>query len=116
MSKRTTQTLFSTLCNIEISLGSIPAMGKKVSRGLAISYNTLAYQINKRQVAYVDETSFRECAKTHYIWTATTKNEALICILSTRRFMSLREIRPRDHPGAVNRTYGFLCAADVTSS
>jgi len=99
MSKRTIQTLLQTLCNIEISLGSIPAMERKVSRGLHSSYDDLANQINKRKVAYVDETSFRQSAKTHYIWTATTKNEALIRVLPTRSLASLDEIRPRSHWG-----------------
>ncbi len=52
MSKRTVQILLKTLCNIEISLGSIPAMEKKVSLGLKLSYNDLATRINEREVAY----------------------------------------------------------------
>ncbi|MEX0962223.1 MAG: transposase [Simkaniaceae bacterium] len=100
MSKRTVQTLLETLCNIEISLGSIPAMERKVSKGLKPFYEALADKINERQVAYyVDKTSFRQCAKTHYVWTATTKQEALIRILPRRNFESLNAIRPRNHPG-----------------
>ena len=99
MSKRTTQILLKTLCNIEISIGSIPAMERKVSEGLKSSYNALADKINKSKVAYVDETSFRQCAKTHYVWTATTKQEALIRILPRRNLESLDAIRPRSHPG-----------------
>jgi len=99
MSKRTTQTLLKTLCNIEISVGSIPAMERKVSKGLQPSYNSLADAISKRKVAYVDETSFRQSAKTHYVWTATTKQEALIRILPRRNLESLDMIRPRSHPG-----------------
>lgn len=99
MSKRTTQTLLKTLCNIEISLGSIPSMERKVSKGLELPYNELAKLINTRKVAYVDETSFRQCVKTCYIWTSTTKDEALIRILPSRSLASLNEIRPRAHPG-----------------
>lgn len=99
MSKRTIQTLLQTLFGIEISLGSIPAMERKVSMGLQPSYKALADRINRRKVAYVDETSFRQSAKTHYIWTATTKDEALIRILPTRGLDSLDKIRPRNHPG-----------------
>ena len=99
MSKRTIQTLLQTFCNIEISLGSIPAMERKVSRSLHSSYDTLVKQVNARKVAYVDETSFRQSVKTNYIWTATTKNEALIRILPTRGLASLDKIRPRSHLG-----------------
>lgn len=99
MSKRTTQILLKTLCNIEISVGSIPAMERKVSEGLQSPYNSLADKINERKVAYVDETSFRQSARTHYVWPATTKQEALIRILPRRNLESLEMIRPRCHPG-----------------
>ncbi len=99
LSKRTIQILLQTLCNVEISLGSIPAMERKVSRGLHCSYDALVNQVHERKVAYVDETSFRQSAKTCYVWTATTKDEALIRILPTRGLASLDEIRPRSHPG-----------------
>jgi hypothetical protein len=78
MSKRTIQTLLKTLMGVDMSLGSIPAMEKKVSSGLAPSFEALAKRVNDCRVAYVDETSFRRSAQTHYVWTATTKNEALI--------------------------------------
>lgn len=99
MSKRTAQILLKTLCNIEISVGSIPAMERKVSAGLQSPYDSLSDKINERKVAYVDETSFRQSAKTHYVWTATTKQEALIRILPRRNLESLEMIRPRNHPG-----------------
>jgi transposase len=99
MSKRTTQTLLKSLCNIEISVGSIPAIERKVSEGLKFPYDALANKIHESQVAYVDETSFRQCAKTHYVWTATTHQEALIRILPRRNLESLDVIRPRNHPG-----------------
>lgn len=99
MSKRTIQTLLKTLCNIEIAVGSIPAMERKLSVGLHPAYEALADKVNERNVAYVDETSFRQNAKTHYIWTATTRDEALIRILRRRNCESLEIIRPRSHPG-----------------
>ena len=99
MSKRTIQTLLKTLFGIDISLGSIPAMERKISKGLEASYRALADKINKAKIAYVDETGFRQSAKTHYVWTATTKNEALIRVLPTRGLDSLDKIRPRNHSG-----------------
>ncbi|MCP5508121.1 MAG: IS66 family transposase [Chlamydiales bacterium] len=99
MSKRTIQTLLKTLCNIEISLGSLPAMERKLSRGLKPVYDTLSHRACNKKVAYVDETSFRQCAKTQYVWTVTTKQEVLIRILPTRGIASLAKVRPRGHPG-----------------
>lgn len=73
-------------------------MERKVSRGLHCSYDALANRIHERKVAYIDETSFWQSAKTCYVWTATTKSVALIHILPTRGLAGLDEIRPRSHP------------------
>jgi len=97
MSKRTVQTLLKTFCNIHISLDSIPAMERKVSKGLQSAYDVLATRAKESRVAYVDETTFRQSAKTHYVWTVTTKNEAFIRILSTRGLDSLAKVRPREN-------------------
>lgn len=99
MSKRTTQTLLKNLLDVDISLGSIPAMERKVSRGLSPCFESLISKVNSSQVAYVDETSFREQAQTCYVWTATTPKATLLRILPTRSLSSLDQIRPRSHPG-----------------
>jgi transposase len=99
MSKRTIQAMLKNLLDIEISLGSIPAMERKVGAGLEPCFESLISKVNNRQVAYVDETSFRQEAQTCYVWTAITKEEALIRILPTRGLTSLDQIRPRSHKG-----------------
>lgn len=99
MSKRTIQTFLKTLLGIDISLGSIPAMEKKVSQGLKPCFEALAKKVDESKVAYVDETGFREQAHTHYVWTATTKEEVLLRILPSRGLDSLNKIRPRNHKG-----------------
>ena len=99
MSKRTTQELLHHLLNVEISLGSIPSMEKRISKSLEPSFKALKEKINEAKVAYVDETSFREQAQSCYVWTATTKKEVFLRILSTRGLQSLDQLRPRSHPG-----------------
>lgn len=99
MSKRSIKSLLQTIFQIDISLGSIPAMERKVSKGLKISYEELKNQNSKQKVAYVDETSFRQQVKTCYVWTATTQENVFLRILPTRSIDSLNQIRPRGHPG-----------------
>lgn len=99
MSKRTTQGLLKHLLNVDISLGSIPAMEKKVSQALNQSFEILQKRVNDTKVAYVDETSFREQAQTCYVWTVTTDEDTLLRILPTRGLKGLDQIRPRTHPG-----------------
>jgi len=99
MSKRTTKELLKNLLNVDISLGSIPSMEKKISRALNPSFETIQKRVNQTKVAYVDETSFREQAQTCYVWTATTDKDTLLRILPTRGLQSLDQIRPRSHPG-----------------
>lgn len=99
MSKRTTQGLLKNLLNVDISLGSIPSMEKKVSGALLPSFEIIQKRVSQTKVAYVDETSFREQAQTCYVWTATTDKDTLLRILPTRGLQSLDQIRPRSHPG-----------------
>lgn len=99
MSKRTTQGLLSHLLNVDISLGSIPSMERKVSQGLSQGFEALVKKVEDAKIAYVDETSFRQQAQTCYVWTATTEKEVLLRILPTRGLQSLDHIRPREHPG-----------------
>ena len=99
MSKRTVQILLKNLLDVDISLGSIPAMERKVSKGLKPCFESLISKVDACRVAYVDETSFRQEAQTCYVWTATTQNESLIRILPTRGLSSLAQIRPRNHQG-----------------
>ena len=51
MSKRTTQGLLKSLLKVNISLGSIPAMEKKVSRSLDPSFKTLQKRVDQTKVA-----------------------------------------------------------------
>ena len=99
MSKRTIQAFLKTVLGVDISLGSIPAMERKVSKGLQPCFETLAKKIDESKVAYVDETSFRQEARTHYVWTATTQSEVFLRILPSRGLDSLNKIRPRNHKG-----------------
>lgn len=99
MSKRNIQMLLKELFCIDISLGSIPAVEKRLSQSLSSAYASLFDRINKKRTAYVDETSFRQQAKTHYVWTVTTDTESFIRILPTRSLASLSVIRPREHKG-----------------
>lgn len=99
MSKRTTQRLLKSLLNVDIALGSLPSMEKKISKALNQSFESLKKKVSETKVAYVDETSFREQAQTCYVWTATTAKEVLLQILPTRGLQSLNQIRPRSHPG-----------------
>ncbi len=99
LSKRSTQSLLKTAFGIECALGSIPEMERRVSKGLETAYGDLFRQVNQAKVGYIDETSFRQQAKTHYVWTVTTQNAAFLRILPSRGIDSLNQIRPRGHPG-----------------
>ena len=99
LGKRSTQSVWKTAFGIPCGLGSISAMEKRVSVGLQAAYEDLGCQVNQAKVAYVDETSFRQQAKTHYVWTVTTGSGAFLRILPSRGIDSLNQIRPRGHSG-----------------
>ena len=99
LSKRSIQELLRTAFGVKCSLGSISSMEKRLSRGLDNPYQSLFQEIDNAKVGYIDETSFRQECKTHYVWTVTTANACFLRILPTRGLASLNEIRPRGHPG-----------------
>ena len=99
LSKRSTQQLLKMLFNVDISLGSLPNQEKNLSKGLEKAYQQLKEQVDKHPVAYVDETTFRQQAKTHYMWTATTNQAVVVKVLPSRGLESLKQIRPRSHSG-----------------
>lgn len=99
LSKRSTKELLETIFNVNISLGSVPAQERKLSKGLKPVYEELKSKIDKASVVYIDETSFRQQAQTHYVWTASSKDMSWLKILPGRSIASLNLIRPRGDPG-----------------
>jgi len=99
LSKRSTRELLEMIFKVNISLGSIPAQERKLSKGLKSPYEKLKEQIDNAPVAYVDETSFRQQAQTHYVWTASNKNMTWLKILPGRGIDNLNHVRPRGDPG-----------------
>jgi len=99
LSKRSIKELLEMIFKVNISLGSVPAQEKKLSKGLKPAYEKLKEQIDKASVAYVDETSFREQAQTRYVWTASNKNITWLKVLPGRSIASLNHVRPRGDPG-----------------
>lgn len=99
MGKRSTQSLLKSVCNIDISLGSISAIEARLSGALEFQDRTLVEATQQNEPAYVDETSFRQGAKNCFVWTINTRAVSLLRILPSRGINSLAWIRPRGHPG-----------------
>lgn len=98
LSKRSIQDLLKTGFGIDCSLGSLSSMEKRLSRGLEAPYQDLFQQVDQAKIGYIDETSFREGCKTHYVWTIATPRATFLKVLPTRGIASLDQIRPRGHP------------------
>ena len=99
LSKRSIRELLEMMFKVNISLGSIPAQERKLSKGLKPLHEKLKEQIDTALVAYVDETSFREQAQTHYVWTASNKSITWLKVLPGRSIANLNHVRPRGDPG-----------------
>lgn len=99
LSKRSTRELLEMIFKINISLGSVPAQERKLSKGLKPLHEKLKEQIDKAPIAYVDETSFREQAQTRYVWTASNKSITWLKVLPGRSIVNLNHVRPRGDPG-----------------
>ena len=99
LSKRSIQELLRTAFGITLSLGTIPRIEKRVSEGMKVPYEELFAQIKEAPIGCIDETTFRQQAKTRMVWTAVTQTACFFRILPTRGLDSLSQIRPRGHPG-----------------
>jgi len=107
MSKRSVQSLLTTILGVDLSLGVIPTIEQRVSKALEPCDEELMKVLKQSRIAYVDETSFRQECKSHYVWTITSKSLAAVRVLPTRGLDSLAQIRPRGDPGiTVTDRYG----------
>jgi len=85
MSKRMAQDLLRDLYGLEISLGAVSAAEQRMSSALAKPFQEAHAHVQEQDVAYVDETGWRERGQKATLWVAVT---AMITIFLIRRTRS----------------------------
>lgn len=97
MSKRCVKSLLKTVFGIDLSLGVIPSIESRLSEALAHHDQELFRNVQTSDVAYVDETGFRQQSKNCFVWTISTKAVSVLRVLPSRSLVSSELIRPRDN-------------------
>ena len=83
-SQREVQEVLATLCQTEVSVGSIAALEQAVSTALAAPVAEAGRYVQRQPVHNTDETGWREKAKRMWLWISTTPVVTIFRLLTTR--------------------------------
>jgi len=92
LSRRQVSELFGELCGVEVSLGSIQTLCEETSEALAVPYQEVKEAVAPADVAFVDETGWKEQAKRHWLWVAVTRWATVFMISCSRGRKALMEL------------------------
>lgn len=92
MSQRDVEEMLAAVFHTDISLGSISAQEGRVSAALAEPVQEAWVYVQQQEVNNVDETSWREGTKRHWLWVNTTVLVTVFAILATRGGQGARQV------------------------
>jgi len=92
LSHRDATEALSVLHGVEISLGSISAVQRQVSRALAAPVETAREFVRNQAVNNVDETGWREQSKLHWLWVNATEQVTAFRVAAKRDAATAREV------------------------
>jgi transposase len=91
-SHREVQEILATLCQTEVSVGSITALEQAVSIALATPVAEARQCVQQQPVRNVDETSWREKTKRVWLWISVTPLVTSFRLLKTRGTAGAKEV------------------------
>ena len=91
-SHREVQEILATLCQAEVSVGSITALEQVVSTALATPVAEAQKYVQRQPVRNVDETSWREKTKRAWLWISVTPVVTIFRLLQTRGAKGAQEL------------------------
>ena len=83
-SQREVQDILATLCQTEVSVGSITALEQAVSSALGTPVAEARKYVQRQPVRNADETSWREKSKRAWLWISVTPLVTIFQLLKTR--------------------------------
>jgi hypothetical protein len=91
-SQREVQEILVTLCQTEVSVGSIAALEHAVSAALAAPVVEVAQYMQRQPVRNADETSWREKTNRLWLWISVTPLVTIFRLLKTRSAAGAKEL------------------------
>jgi transposase len=115
LSERETATTLTDICGLPISLGSVVRCCERVSEALAPVYAALQSVIQQQHVVNMEETSWKEAATRHWLWTAVSALATVFLIVKSRGGGAIVTLLGEAFGGIVgsdrHRPYGTRAAA-----
>jgi transposase len=100
-SQREVQDMLATLCQTEVSVGSIGALEQAVSAALAAPVAEAATYVQRQPVRNADETSWREKTKRVWLWISGTPLVTIFRVLKSRGAAAAKELLGEDVWGTI---------------
>ena len=91
-SHREVQDILATVCQTEVSVGSVGALERAVSAALATPVTEAATYVQRQPVRNADETSWREKTKRVWLWISVTPVVTLFRLVPTRGAAGAKEL------------------------
>jgi len=100
-SQREVQEILATLCQTDVSVGSIGAVAQAVSAALATPVAEAATYVQRQPVRNADETSWREKTKRVWLWISVTPLVTIFRLLKTRGAAGAKELLGEEVWGSI---------------
>jgi transposase len=100
-SQREVQEILATLCQTDMSVGSIAAVEQAVSAALVVPVAEAVQYVQRQPVRNADETSWREKTKRLWLWISVTPLVAIFRLLKTRGAAGAKELLGADVWGTI---------------
>lgn len=91
-SRRQVSELLRELCGVKVSLGSIQTLCEETSEALALPYQEAQEAVAQADIAFVDETGWKEQGKRRWLWVAVTSWATVFMISCSRGRNALIEL------------------------
>ena len=100
-SQREVQDILATVCQTEVSVGSVGALEQAVSAALATPVAEAATYVQRQPVRNADETSWREKTKRVWLWISVTPLVTIFRVLKSRGAAAAKELLGEDVWGTI---------------
>jgi transposase len=101
VSRRDTQEMLSTLFQVEMGLGSVPAQEQRLSNALAESVRKAQDFVRQQPVVNVDETGWQEANQRCWLWVGSTPTVTVFQLHHTRGHEGVKHLIGVDYMGIV---------------
>ncbi len=109
ISRRSVQRWFADTCGVEISLGAISNIERRVTEGLGGAHAEALASVKESATKHLDETTWRESGSLNWLWAAVGEKATAFLIRDSRRAEVAKELIGEDPSGItiVDRYGGY---------